>query len=87
MAGGSLRAGADPRKSSIPTELTGQIRLFAERLAPNFITARRRVLEALRPLRETARTKRPSGWLICETARRWKEATADEERILFMDPE
>lgn len=87
MAVGSLRTDVDARKSPIPKELTGQIRQFAERLAPNFLAARKRVLQVLRPLTETARTKRPSAWLICETARRWREATADDERILFMDAE
>jgi hypothetical protein len=77
---------ADPVRIVIPAELVGQARLLRNRLAPEITVAHAKIERALRPLREVARTKRPSEWLIRETGRRWQQATADADRIAFHAP-
>ncbi len=79
-------SGADPTRTLIPAELVGQARLLRDRLAPDLAVTRAKIERALRPLREAARSKRPSDWLIRETGRRWQQATADADRIAFYPP-
>jgi hypothetical protein len=79
-------SGADPTRTMIPAELVGQARLLRDRLAPDLTVARAKIERALRSLREAARSKQPSDWLIRETGRRWQEATADADRIAFYPP-